>query len=104
MAAAPKNEKVQLNLDTLERQRTYEEFAVVVGGRRIVMVDARELDWQDLLEIQHPIQFFKHCLTEEDRKFLAAQRLPGWKLNELIQAYNDHFDIDTPGNGAGLRM
>ena len=47
-------EKIALNLDTLEREDKYDEFASVIGGRRIVFKDAAELDWQVLARARLP--------------------------------------------------
>lgn len=89
-------ENVNLNLDAVERpaEDRVDPFKVVVGGRVITMTDPEEIDWQDLLTIEDPIQFLEFCVSEEDRDYLAEQKIPGWKFGHLIQGYQKHFKID----------
>lgn len=90
-------ESVTLNLDTVERdpeEIVAEPFTVVIGGRAITMTDPAELDWQDLLELNNPADFLRFCVSAEERRHIAAQRIPGWKLGKLMQAYMDHYRLE----------
>jgi hypothetical protein len=90
--------KVALNLDTLEREDRYDEFASVIGGRRIVFTDAAELDWQVLAELDSPEDFIENCTTDEDREHILKQSIPGWKFRALWEAYQAHYGLGNPGN------
>jgi hypothetical protein len=93
--------KINLNLDTIEREKTYEPFTVVISGRPIVMTDPAELDWQVLMDVEVPSQFFRHVIADEDKATFRDANIPGWKLNELIKAYLGHYGLDKPGNAGG---
>lgn len=87
---------IVLDLDVEERdpKDSRPVFAAVVGGRRIVMTDPEELDWQDLYEIQTPQDFLYACLSTEDRKHLFEQKLPAWKLGKLVTAFMNHYGLE----------
>jgi hypothetical protein len=44
--------------------------------------------------METPTEFLRLSLSKEDREFLLAQNLPGWKSNRLMEAYYTHFDLD----------
>jgi len=90
----PLPQKVHLNLDTLEREKTYETFTPVVNGRAIRMTDPSELDWKVLLTIEDPSQFLRHAIAEEDKEYLRNQDIPGWKFAKLIEGYVKHYGLD----------
>lgn len=94
MSATP--EKITFNLDELERpaEEKVEPFVVVIAGRPITMTDPAELDWQDLLEIENPTDFLRHCVSSDDRRFIADQAIPGWKFGKLIETYMFHYKMD----------
>lgn len=89
---------VMLNVDTLERRKgeAKDPFAFLLAGRRIEMKDSSEIDWQVLMELDHPIDLLRATLSKEDREFLAEQRFPGWKLREIMRRYYDYHDIPMP--------
>jgi hypothetical protein len=91
------NEHVDLDLDTLERPKDQvkPEFAFTWKKRRIVLTDPAELDFRQLLEIEHPLGFLRHTASQEDRDFLASDEgsMPGWKMGQLIERYYEHFQL-----------
>lgn len=90
------NRNVVFDLDTVERPKdeiVEVPFTANVNGRPITMTDPGELDWQDLMAIDSPPGFLRHCLNEEDRKYLRDQKIPGWKFNLLMDAYADHYNL-----------
>lgn len=92
---------IQLNLDSVDRERVYESFHFVLGGRKIQMIDPAELPWQFLENLDREMDVITEAMTEDDRKFFMAQdKLPAWKLERLVRDYQDHFGIDTEGKGA----
>lgn len=86
--------RIDLNLDTITREAEFEPFVFVVGDREITLGDPAELDYQDLLECETPLQFIRYTATEEDRDFLAKQRIPGWKLGRLLEEYLKHYKAE----------
>lgn len=96
--------KINLNLDTAEREKSYEPFVVVIDGRSITMTDPAELDWKDLLAIEQPSEFFRHCMSEDDQAFLRKTNIPGWKFRLLLESYQRHYGLDIAGNRAASRI
>lgn len=92
--------KVALNLDTLEREGDQPEpFMVVFQGKPMTFQDAQELDHQQLRRAMYePTYFFQIALSREDSKRFLAAKVPTWKIEELMSAYNEHYGLDTPGN------
>lgn len=91
------NSGVVFDLDTAERPReeiVEQPFTVNVKGRAITMLDPGELDWQDLMSIETPAGFLRHSLSDEDRKYLRDQKIPGWKFNLLMDAYMAHYNLE----------
>lgn len=89
-------QNVDLDLDAAERPResVKEPFTVRLGGKVISMTDPEELDWQDLLEIEDPTDFLRFCVSDEDRAHIRKQKLEGWKLGRLMEAYMSHYGLD----------
>lgn len=94
------NLKVHSNLDEMERDRKV-PFAAVVAGVRFEMTDPAEIDFKDLMEIQHPANFLKYALSDEGKKVLAENDVPGWKFNKLIEDYMKYYDLDPNAAGKG---
>jgi hypothetical protein len=97
------NEKITINLDTLEREDTREEFAVVVEGRRVVISDPSDHDWKTLMNIDRPDDFFRHVVSKEDQTHFKRAAIPGWKMRALMESYTEHYGLDSLGNVAGSR-
>lgn len=111
MATTPQDrEKIDFNLETVEREKTYTPFKAFIPatdgteGRTITMVDPADLDWQDLLDVDQPQKFLRYCITDEDKDWLLEQKIKGWQFAKLIEAYQKHYGIGSPGNGAGSRI
>ena len=92
---------VALNLDELEREGAPGDFAVVLGGKRLVMSDAQEVPWQDLMvAMQDPHAFFRLVVPEDDQDRFFQADLPVWKMRRLMDAYTDHYGLTDLGNPA----
>ena len=89
-------DKVHFNLDTVERrpEETFDVFATVIEGRRIEITDPAEIDYQDLLGCDSPLEFLRFTMTEEDREYLRSTRIKGWRLGKLIEAYLAHYKAE----------
>lgn len=106
MATQPRSIKpkdIVLNLDTLEREQSEvkPEFAIVIGGKRIVFEDAANLEWDVLEQMDSPSDFIAETLSDEDRKALMDAKLPGWKFKALWDAYQAHYGLGSRGNARG---
>lgn len=88
------NQKVNLNLDELERE-SKEPFSAVIDGHRFTMKDPQEIDFKDLLSIEHPANFFKYALDDDAKKILAEATVPGWKFEALLKGYMEHYGLDA---------
>jgi hypothetical protein len=97
----PLAKKVNLNLDELEREGKA-PFAFVLGGKRVEMKDPAEIDFKDLLAIEHPANFLKFALSDEAKQVLYENDLPGWKFNKIIEAYMEYYDLDPARAGKGF--
>lgn len=85
---------VNLNLDEVENEEAKEPFVVVLGGREISFSDPAELDWQDLLEINDPVQFLRYVVSKEDREYIHKQRIPAFKFAKLMDAFSTYYELD----------
>lgn len=94
------NAKVQSNLDEMERDGKV-PFAAVINGHRFEMKDPHEIDFKDLMTIEHPANFLKFALDDEAKKILAEEYVPGWKFNRLIEDYMKYYDLDPNRAGKG---
>lgn len=97
--------KLGLDLDALEREgATPEPFTFQYDGRTWEMKDPQDIDWQDLLAgLRNPALFIRFAMEEGDQRLFFAKRVAAWKMNKLMQAYQDHFGIPDLGNASALR-
>jgi hypothetical protein len=92
------NQRVNTNLDELERD-SKPKFAFVLAGNRVEMLDPAEIDFKDLMTIEHPANFLKFALTDDAKKVLSENKLEGWKFNQLIKDYMEYYDLDPNAMG-----
>lgn len=109
MASPESKSRKVFNLDQIERERPIDgkervPFVLVVGDREIVMTDPQELSWQQLMDIEKPVNFFRYCVSDEDRDFIKKLPIPGWKFNELLEQFMDHYGLTNQGNGGASRI
>ncbi len=97
-------DKIHFNLDEIERDDEFEVFTFAVKGadgeqRTLQATDPADIDYQDLLAIESPVQFFRYTMSQEDRDFLATTRIKGWRLGKLVEKYLEHYKAaDRVGN------
>jgi hypothetical protein len=89
---------VNSNLDEMERD-SKAPFVGVVNGHEFTMKDPAEIDFKDLMQIQHPANFLKYALDDESKKVLSEEYVPGWKFNNLIKDYMEYYDLDPGAMG-----
>ena len=82
---------IHFNADTAERPDEFEVFTAVVGDKTLRITDPADIDYQDLLQCETPLEFFKYAMSQEDRDHLANTRLKSWRLNLLLEAYLKHY-------------
>lgn len=98
----PAGPEVSLDLDSLEREGTKEPFTFQHLGKRYMMSDPQEVDWQRLMiAMKDPVYFMSLVLPADDREQFFDADLPTWKLNKLMAAYTKHYGLPTPGEAAG---
>lgn len=94
---------VALDLDALEREGAPGPFDIMLSGKRYMLSDPQEVDWQDLMAaMSNPHMFFRLVLPAEDHSQFFETRLPSWKMRKLMQRYQDHYGIPDHPNAAGL--
>jgi hypothetical protein len=93
-----------LDLDTLEREGGSPiPFVFQLSGRRYLLADPKELDWQDLVSgLTNPYIFFKISLPPDDQQEFFKTKLPSWKLNHLIEQYIKHYGLPQVGESDAL--
>lgn len=112
-STTPTPEDIELNLDTLEREQVRglpkpkaKPFAVTFEGKRLVFEDPLEIPSPILMRMEEtPETFFSAALDKEgfEHIMLHFDRMPGWKLQALMQRYQDYYGLDGQGNARGSR-
>lgn len=97
--------KVGLDLDALEREgEQSEKFTFSFDGETYEMLDPSDIDWQDLLSgLRNPALFIRYAMSIDGQRSFFAKRIPAWKMNKLMTAYQDHYGIPDLGNVNALR-
>ncbi len=101
-ASAP---NISLDLDALEREGAVaEQFTFQHKGRTYRMMDPQDIDWQDLLSgLRNPAMFVRFAMPLADQAEFFAARVPAWKMNKLMEAWQAHFGLPDLGNVNALR-
>lgn len=100
----PSDQKIHLDLNSVERDVHYNDFVFDWKGRTMSLSDPAELDFRKLLEVDTPIGFLRFTMSQEDRDFLASEegQMETWRMNKLIEAYYRHFGIDPARTKMGI--
>lgn len=113
-STTPSPEKIQLNLDTLEREQVRglpkkkpEPFRITFLGRNLTFEDPLEVPSPILMRMEEtPERFFRAALASDDdftHIMNNFDAIPGWKLQAIMQGYQDYYGIDSAGNARGSR-
>ena len=87
---------VVLDLDTLERENAPLPFTFRHGGRRYMLRDPQDVDWQELLlAIDNSYQFFHSVLPADDQKEFFKAPMPSWKMKALMERSDGPAIRDT---------
>jgi hypothetical protein len=86
---------IDVDLDSLERDKTYPTFRFAIAGREIDFLDPANLDWQDLLKLDDETEFISLAMAKEDSKFFLEQKVEAWKVRKLMKLYQDHYELAT---------
>lgn len=102
--AADKALPVSLDLDSLEREGGRPgAFVFKHDGATFQMIDPQDIDWQDVLSgLRNPALFIRFAMSLEDQKRFFSLRVPAWKMNKLMQGYQEHYSIPDLGNANAL--
>jgi hypothetical protein len=112
-SSTPTPEDVMLNLDTLEREQVRgvpkpkaKPYSTMFLGKRIIFEDPLEIASPVLMRMEEtPERFFRAALSDADFQHMMSNfdELPGWKLQALMQGYQDYYGLDGQGNARGSR-
>lgn len=112
-SSTPSTETIQLNLDSIEREQVRgipkpkaKPFAVSFLGTTLVFEDPLEIAAPILMRMEEtPERFFRAALNDVHFEHIMANfdELPGWKLQALMQGYQDYYGLDGQGNARGSR-
>lgn len=94
---------VALNLDKLEQEGGGPgPFVVVLGGRRLELIDAEELDWQIMHDLSERDvrQFMRLVVPEDDQDYFFSQKLSLRAMNTLQSSYRDFYGTTDQGEAA----
>jgi hypothetical protein len=103
--AKEKDTAVALDLDALEREgAVLEPFTFKYDGETYHMLDPQEIDWQNLLSgLRNPALFVRFAMPVTEQSKFFGKQVPAWKMNALMEAYQQHFGIPDLGNANALR-
>ncbi len=95
-----------LDLDALEREGgSPVPFVFQLSGKRYLLSDPKEIDWQDLVSaLSSPYMFFKLMLPADDHEQFFSTKVPSWKLNALVEAYIKHYGLPNAGESNALPL
>lgn len=115
-SSTPSKSKIHLNLDTLEREQVRglpapkaDPWTITFEGQELHFTDPAEIDAAILMRMEEtPARFFRAALDDEGfnhvmKQFETKGKLPGWKLNAILQGYQDYYGLDGMGNVVGSR-
>jgi hypothetical protein len=115
-SSTPTPEQVTLNLDTLEREQVRgvpkpkaKPFTITFEEKVLAFEDPAEIDAAILMRMEEtPHRFFRAALDDEGFNHVMLQfetpgKLPGWKLQAILQGYQDYYGVDGQGNVRGSR-
>jgi hypothetical protein len=96
--------RAAMNLDELEREGgPTQPFDFVLEGKRYLLADPQDLDWQDIISaMSNPVMFFRLVLPPEDHATFFKARIAGWKMNALMRGYQDHYGLPSQGEAGAL--
>lgn len=99
-------QNVTLDLDAYERpaKDVKDPFTVKLGGEVITFKDPEDLDWQDLLDIEHPAHFLRYAVSREARQHILALEMPAHKFGKLMESYQTYFGLEEKMDAARRRQ
>lgn len=85
-------DKVHFVVDDAQRdEKPIDPFVADIKGRLVTFGDPAEIDYQDLLSCETPMEFWKYTVSQEDRDHIATTRMESWRLGALLKAYLEHY-------------
>lgn len=97
-------DRIHLDLDSEQRDETYEPFVFAWKGKTLTLSDPAELDYRKVLEVESPVAFLRYTASQETRDFLASDEgyMEAWRLNRLMEKYYKHFGLDRDRQKLGF--
>lgn len=87
---------VDFDFDTIEQdpKDVKPPFRATIAGRLLTATSPDDMDWQDTVLIENPVEILEFVMSKEDRRHLKDQNVPNWKLAKFMEAYSIHFGLD----------
>jgi hypothetical protein len=95
-AAAAPAARVHTNLDEVQKpaEIDVEPFVAVAGGQEFTFAAVHDLPWDELGGIEGDgDEFMFKTLSEDDYEAFKKLKVPGWKINILMEDYKAHYKI-----------
>jgi hypothetical protein len=98
----PQKKKV-FNLNAIEAEGGDEPFEVELGDRTYTLLDVKDMDINDIEDVHLKAlagnfrASVEMLVAEEDREDFFSNRLTPRKMEALMEAYNAHFGLPSPG-------
>lgn len=85
--------RVDFVVDEAKRpdSQNFKVFVADVRGKVIEFGDPAEIAYQDLLNCETPMEFWKYTVDKEGRDHIATTRMESWRLGALLTAYLEHY-------------
>jgi hypothetical protein len=103
----PRKTKVGIDLDKIDNEATDKApFTFRHGGKEWTLGSAQDMDFFDIVEYgSSPAgQAVLICklLGDQLEEFRAVGPIPARKINALMDAYQEHYGLPSPGEASAL--
>lgn len=97
-----------IDLDSLEREGgspTPFKFKMKTSDgeqKTFILSDPQEIDWQNLvLAMRDPLLFLRLVLPPDDHTAFFGTPMPSWRLNKLMEKYQQHYGLTSLPEASG---
>ena len=102
----PRKARVDFDLDKLEREGDLPDpFTFRMGDEVFTLADAGEIDYHDIVDMgtnpmAQAVMIARLLGDEQYAKLRAKGPLPQWKAELLMEKWQEHYGIPSPGEAA----
>lgn len=97
-----------IDLDSIEREggtpMPFRFKMKLPDGKQktFVLSDPQEIDWQNLiLAMRDPLMFLRLVLPPDDHTAFFGTPMASWKLNKLMERYQQHYGLTNLPEASG---